>query len=81
MKKDSNHNMNYKLLETVADIAYYAGQKSYYSGNSRQDMMDFIWWAKEFEEFHENTDWDTIDYMLTIEEYTEKKLYLKLSEF
>ena len=45
--------MDGKLLETVSDISYYAGQKRYYSGNSREGIANFIWWAKEFEKFTE----------------------------
>ena len=64
-----------KLLETAADIAYYAGYNKFYSGNSRSDIKDFICWAKEFEQFHRDTDWDKLDYMLTIDAYTEDKLF------
>lgn len=66
--------MENTLLETVADIAYYAGQKGYYSGNSREDILNFIWWAKEFDNFHRDTDWNATDYMLTIERYSEDKI-------
>lgn len=66
--------MDFKLLETVADIAYLAGQKGYYSGNSREDIGTFIWWAKEFQTFHRDTYWDKTDYMLSIEAYTEDRI-------
>ncbi|WP_447641952.1 MULTISPECIES: hypothetical protein [Chitinophagaceae] len=66
--------MDNKLLETVADISYHAGQKEYYSGNSREDIANFIWWAKEFENIHRKTDWEKTDYMLTIEAYTDDKI-------
>ncbi|MBB4805683.1 hypothetical protein HNP38_000955 [Chryseobacterium defluvii] len=74
--------MDYKLLETIADIAYHAGQKGFYSGNSRADIINFIWWAKEFEKLHKYTDWYSIDYILTIEQYTEDKLlyYQKINQ-
>lgn len=62
------------LLEAVADIAYIAGHKKYYSGDSRQDMAAFISWAKEFEKIHHSTDWDQEDYMLAIEAFAESKL-------
>lgn len=65
---------NNKLLEAVVDIAYYAGDKGYYSGDSRADVIDFIWWAKDFENFHKNTDWGKLDYMLTIESCVETRL-------
>lgn len=63
--------MNNKLLETIADISYYAGVKGYYSGNSRVDVMNFIFWAQEFENMHRHTDWDNDDYILAISAYTE----------
>lgn len=72
--------MDNKLLETVADIAYYAGQIGYYSGNSREDILNFIFWAREFDKFHKDTNWDTSDYMLTIEKYTEDKLAVAIAE-
>ena len=63
-----------KLLETVADISYIAGQKQHYSGNSRYDIAEFISWAKEFEKMHNGTDWDNEDYMLAIELYANEKI-------
>jgi hypothetical protein len=67
---------DYKLLETIADIAFYAGQKNFYSGDSRADILEFINWAKEFENFHRFTDWDehSIDYIWAIEEFTESRI-------
>lgn len=69
--------MENKLLETIADIAYHFGQKGYYSGDSRADNANFIWWAKEFENSHKDTDWDNVDYMLTIEAYTDAVFHAK----
>lgn len=66
--------MNQKLLEALADISYFAGQREYYTGDSRADILDFIWWAKEFEHIHRNTNWDSEDYMLAIELYSVAKL-------
>ncbi|WP_346238817.1 hypothetical protein ABDK00_005210 [Niabella insulamsoli] len=66
--------MDNKLLETLADISYLAGQKRYYSGDSREDIATFIWWAKEFVAFHRDTDWDRTDYILTIEAHTDDKI-------
>lgn len=68
--------MNDKLLETVADIAYIAGQKGHYSGDSRADIVIFIWWAEQFERIHEHTNWDEENYMLAIEAFAEGKLAL-----
>lgn len=65
-----------KLFETIADIAYTAGQKGYYSGNSRADMQDFIYWAKEFEKKHKKIDWEEtiLDYMEEIEHFANEKM-------
>ncbi|MXN92699.1 hypothetical protein GR160_15830 [Flavobacterium sp. Sd200] len=63
-----------RLFEALADIAYLAGQKGFFSGNSRNDIAEFIVWAKEFEAIHDETDWDEIDYIDTIEAFTLNKL-------
>ena len=42
-----------------------------YSGDSRADIADFIWWVEKFEVLHRSTDWDETDYMLTVEAYAE----------
>ena len=63
-----------KLLETLADIAYQAGQRGYYTGDSRADINNFVYWAHQFEEQHAGTDWDHTNYMLEIEQYVEAKL-------
>jgi len=63
-----------KLLQTVADISYIAGTKKHYSGNSRFDIAEYIYWAKEFEQIHTHTDWDQEDYLLTIDRYADEKI-------
>lgn len=63
-----------KLNETIADIAYIAGYRQHYSGNSRTDIAIYISWAREFESIHQYTDWDEDDYMLKVEEFTNYKL-------
>jgi hypothetical protein len=63
-----------KLLEALADIAYLAGQKGFFSGDSRQDIAEFISWAKEFETMHDETNWDEVDYHDAIEAFTLNKL-------
>ena len=47
--------MDQKLAEAIADIAYVAGYKKFTTGNSRADINSFIYWAKEFENIHQNT--------------------------
>lgn len=65
-----------KIYETVADIAYMAGQRGYYSGDSRADMQQFIAWAEEFEGLHAGVDWNEseLDYMWEIEAFAAAKL-------
>lgn len=67
------------LYETIADIAYLAGQFGYYSGDSRADMNFFVSLAKEFEEKYKSIDWETsdLDYMTEVENFATLKLGLK----
>lgn len=74
--------MKLQILETVADIAYLAGQYGYYSGNSRDDMQTFISLAEKFEEKYKNVDWEDLpkehpDYMEAVEYFTIEYLELK----
>lgn len=68
-----------RLLEAVADIAYMAGTKGYYSGDSRRDMATFIAWAQEFEagrkeDAEGNEQYFGEEYMSAIETFTNRKL-------
>jgi hypothetical protein len=65
---------NQKLLEAIADISYIAGSYNYSSGNSRQDISEFIHWAEQFEIQHSKTDWDNEDYIFAIDDFTRGKL-------
>ena len=65
---------NFKLLETIADISYIAGYHQHYSRNSRFDITEYISWATEFEKINKNTDWDNDNYILAIEQFTDKKI-------
>ena len=67
-----------KLFEAIADIAFLAGQKGFFSGDSRQDIAEFIRWAQEFETIHEDTNWDEVDYITAMEAFTENKLRIDL---
>ena len=71
---------NQKLLETVADIAYIAGQQKFYTGDSRADISEFIYWASGFEKKNVHTDWDEIDYIIEIEEFTMMKINNYINE-
>lgn len=63
-----------KLLEAVADIAYYAGYKGFSTGDSRADVFEFIHWAQEFENQNQDKDWDKHDYITEIEDFAEAKI-------
>jgi hypothetical protein len=63
-----------KILETLADIAYIAGDKKYFSGDSRADINCFIYWANEFEKMNSKTDWDEVNYILAIEAFASAKI-------
>ena len=60
-KKKTNNEKIYSLCEAVADIAYAAGYRKFYSGDSRQDISDFIEWSKEFEEKWKGKEWGADD--------------------
>jgi len=64
----------YELCEALADIAYLAGRESYYGGDSREDVANFIKWAQEFEAKHKDNDWEGGDYIETIETFAAKKM-------
>lgn len=66
--------MNKKLLETVGDICYIAGETKTFSGNSRTDINEFIHWAKEFEKINSQTDWDQKDYSEEITDFAIEKI-------
>jgi hypothetical protein len=63
-----------KIFEAIADIAFLAGQRGFFSGDSRCDVGEFIKWAHEFEAINEDTNWDEIDYCDTIEAFTLAKI-------
>lgn len=65
---------NQKLTETVADISFIAGEMKYFSGNSREDVSNFILWANQFQKENSNTNWHEVDYRLTIEKFTIQKI-------
>lgn len=62
------------LIETVADFSYILGRSGYFSGDSRADIQEVIYWAKDFEIRNINTDWDKEDYISKIEKYTSDKI-------
>lgn len=81
MKKVKSQSEKFNLFsEALADIAYYAGEAGYYSGDSRADMQEFISLAWEFEKLHENTEWDeqgAPDFIISVNEFAVEKLKLK----
>jgi hypothetical protein len=71
----------YSLCEAVADIAYIAGTKKHYSGDSRKDISDFIKWATEFEEINKGVRWGEDegkeDYIEAITDFAYQKIMNK----
>ena len=65
---------NQKLLETIADISFIAGEANFFSGDSRADVSNFILWAKEFQLKNSKTNWGETDYRIAIERFTADKL-------
>ena len=63
---------NHKLLEALADISYLAGESKFFSGDSRADVSEFIWWAAEFEKANKQTNWDEQEYILAIQRFTRR---------
>ena len=65
----------YSLCEAVADIAYIAGNKKYYSGDSRADIRHFIELATEFEQLHKDTVWgQELDYITEITKFADSRI-------
>lgn len=70
---------NAPILETLADISYAAGAAGYTTGNSREDVQNFIYLANKFEEEFEGYNGDeqeNEDYMDEIEKFTTANLRL-----
>lgn len=65
---------NQKFIEIVADISYIAGETKYFSGNSREDVSNFILWATQFQKENSKTNWFDADYRLAIEKFTIQKI-------
>ena len=65
---------NIKLLETVADISFIAGENKFFTGNSREDVSNFILWAIEFQNKNSKTNWNEADYILSIDEFAKQKM-------
>lgn len=67
------------IYETIADIAFYAGEYGYYSGDSRADMQTFIDLADKFEKKYAGVDWDEYEktYLEAVTDFTFAELKLK----
>jgi hypothetical protein len=70
--KNLETEMNEKLMESIADIAYHFGERSYFSGDSRADTITIIHLAKEFEA--QEFDWEKDDYITEIKNFTYSKI-------
>ena len=67
-----------RMQETIADIAYIAGQQGHYSGDSRADIHAYILWANEFEQDRwldesGNESYNGQDYMTAVQVFAEGK--------
>lgn len=68
-----------RLHESIAEIAYIAGQNGYGTEDSRVAIHNFVYWAKQFED-HRTEDGDGNelyfgkDYMTAVEEFTLRKI-------
>lgn len=61
--------------EAIADIAYEAGSQNFRPTENSRDTIDtIIHWANEFTRQHQDTDWNEVEYLDTIYEFTEQKL-------
>lgn len=61
----------------LIDIAYNVGAKRLtdkYEIDSRLLVKEMIAWADKFIEIYRNTDWETKDYILTVDEFAELKV-------
>lgn len=68
-----------RLHESIAEIAYIAGQSGYSTEDSRTAIHNFVAWANEFERHRtEDADGNELyfgkDYMSAVEEFTLKKI-------
>lgn len=64
--------------EVIADIAYEAGAQGFRpTGNSRDTIDTIISWANEFTRHHQNTDWNEVEYLDMVYEFTDQKLKLQ----
>lgn len=65
----------YQFAEVIADLALNAGNDKLHEvqDNSRELISSIIYWAREFMEIHAHTNWDTTDYILTVDEFYQMK--------
>lgn len=64
-----------KIHETIAYIALNIGEQIHKRDevDSRDLVTNIDRWAEEFEKLHQDTDWDTEDYIETVEKFSQKK--------
>jgi hypothetical protein len=63
----------YSLCEAVADISFIAAEEKYRTYDSREKVSQFIQWAKEFENLHQDIHWgvnSSLDYIESIYHFT-----------
>lgn len=67
------------LMEAASDIAFIAGRRGYYTGDSREDISNFIQWAIEFENLRKESPegevtYNDLGYMEAIEKFSLERL-------
>jgi hypothetical protein len=68
-----------RTMETIAEIAYIAGEFQYYGGDSRKDIAEYFEWAEEFESARQvdpdgNETYGGLDYISAIWDFTRRKI-------
>lgn len=66
-------NKNYKFLDALTEIAMNLARLNYYpDSNSITQRSNIIDFAQQFCKKHQHTDWDTEDFVIEVNLYTDK---------
>lgn len=77
MKKLTDNSIIRLFAEALADITQQATAADFKTGDSREDISQFIEWAEEFERIYSMEDWIEKDYIETVDNFT----ILKMMEY
>lgn len=62
------------FAEIIYDLTWnLAAERKEIANDSRERFQIVVSWAEEFVRVHENTDWRSVDYMETIDDFYEEK--------